>query len=90
VDRVGADLWIVQGGTRGPFAEMSRIPATLEDRVHAVPGVASARRSFPTPSSASIEGKAAAHGRAGLVVAGGSRRWIPLVAGRPLRGRTSK
>ena len=22
VDRIGADLWIVQGGTRGPFAEM--------------------------------------------------------------------
>ena len=27
VDRVGADLWIVQGSTRGPFAEISRIPA---------------------------------------------------------------
>ena len=44
VDRVGADLWIVQGNTRGPFAEISRIPATLEDRVRSVPGVASARR----------------------------------------------
>ena len=44
VDRVGADFWIVQGSTRGPFAEISRIPATLEDRVRAVPGVARARR----------------------------------------------
>jgi putative ABC transport system permease protein len=26
VDRVGADLWIVQGSTRGPFAEISRLP----------------------------------------------------------------
>ena len=30
--------------TRGPFAEVSRIPANLEDRVRAVPGVAAARR----------------------------------------------
>ena len=44
VDRVGADLWVVQGSTRGPFAEISRISASLEDRVSAVPGVARARR----------------------------------------------
>ena len=44
VDRVGADLWVVQGSTRGPFAEISRISASLEDRVRAVPGVAKARR----------------------------------------------
>jgi putative ABC transport system permease protein len=24
VDRIGADLWVVQRGTRGPFAEISR------------------------------------------------------------------
>ena len=44
VERVGADLWVVQGNTRGPFAEVSRLPANLEDRVRAVPGVATARR----------------------------------------------
>ena len=43
VDRVGADLWVVQRGTRGPFAEISRVPALLEHRLLAVPGVASAR-----------------------------------------------
>ena len=37
VDRVGADIWIVQKDTRGPFAEMSRIPRDLEDRVLPVP-----------------------------------------------------
>ena len=42
VDRVGADLWVVQYGTRGPFAEISRIPRNLEDRLLAVPGVQSA------------------------------------------------
>ena len=43
VDRIGADLWVVQRGTRGPFAEISRVPANLEHRLLAVPGVASAR-----------------------------------------------
>lgn len=43
VDSIGADLWVVQRGTRGPFAELSRVPANLEHRVLAVPGVVSAR-----------------------------------------------
>ena len=43
VDSVGADLWIVQRATRGPFAEISRVPRSLTDRVAAVPGVQNAR-----------------------------------------------
>ena len=43
VDRIDADLWVVQKDTRGPFAELSRVPANLEDRVRAVPGVLSSR-----------------------------------------------
>jgi len=43
VDRVDADLWVVQRGTRGPFADPSRLDPTLELRVAAVPGVLSAR-----------------------------------------------
>ena len=39
VDRIGADLWVVQKNTRGPFAEISRIPRDLEDRALVVPGV---------------------------------------------------
>jgi len=39
VDRIGADLWIVQKDTRGPFAELSRIPRDLSNRVLPVPGV---------------------------------------------------
>ncbi len=38
IDSIGADLWVVQYGTRGPFAEISRIPRNLEDRLQAVPG----------------------------------------------------
>ena len=43
IERIGADLWVVQRDTRGPFAEVSRVPKTLVYRVLAVPGVQSAR-----------------------------------------------
>ena len=41
--RAHADLWVVQRGTRGPFAEPSRLDPSLELRVAGVPGVVSAR-----------------------------------------------
>jgi len=37
-----ADLWVVQQGTNGPFAESSRIPEDIRYRIAAVPGVAQA------------------------------------------------
>jgi putative ABC transport system permease protein len=43
LDRTNADLWVVQRGTRGPFADPSRLDPSLELRVAGVPGVASAR-----------------------------------------------
>ena len=43
VDRAGADLWLVQRDTRGPFAERSSIAGSVEDRARVVPGVAWSR-----------------------------------------------
>jgi len=43
LDRMHADLWVVQRGTRGPFADPSRLDPSLELRVASVPGVSSAR-----------------------------------------------
>jgi putative ABC transport system permease protein len=43
LDRMHVDLWVVQRGTRGPFADPSRLDPSLELRVAAVPGVVSAR-----------------------------------------------
>lgn len=43
IDRTGADLWIVQESTKGPFAERSSVPLSLEDRARTTPGVAWAR-----------------------------------------------
>jgi putative ABC transport system permease protein len=85
VDRVGADLWIVQGGTRGPFAEVSRIPALLEDRVRAVPGVEEARRFVSHTIQREHEGKLLRMVVQGLSWPEDRGDWVPLVAGRPLR-----
>jgi putative ABC transport system permease protein len=38
----GADLWVVQQDTEGPFAAASRLPEDAEYRIAAVPGIAQA------------------------------------------------
>jgi putative ABC transport system permease protein len=38
----GADLWVVEAGTRGPFAEASRLPGDERDAVARLAGVAAA------------------------------------------------
>lgn len=40
---MGADLWVVQRGTRGPFAEASRVDPGVEGRLASVPQVSRAR-----------------------------------------------
>src|SRR5579864_1782769 len=42
VETVPAQIWVVQKGTRGPFAESSKLPEDLEHSIAAVPGVDSA------------------------------------------------
>ena len=37
-----ADVWVVESGTKGPFAEASNIPLTTRDAVVRMPGVAEA------------------------------------------------
>jgi putative ABC transport system permease protein len=39
LDAAGADLWVVQKDTRGPFAESSRIPEDLYRSLAVIPGV---------------------------------------------------
>lgn len=85
VDRVGADLWIVQGRTRGPFAEISRIPGNLEDRARAVPGVAEARRFVSHTIQREREGRPLRMVVQGLSWPEDRGDWVPLVAGRSLR-----
>lgn len=85
VDQVGADLWVVQGSTRGPFAEISRIPANLEDRVRAVPGVAGARRFVSHTIQREHRGQPLRIVVQGLSWPEDKGDWVPLIGGRALR-----
>ncbi len=85
VDQIGADLWVVQGTTRGPFAEVSRIPANLEDRARAVPGVAGARRFVSHTIQRQHRGLPLRMVVQGLSWPDDKGDWVPLIAGRPLR-----
>jgi putative ABC transport system permease protein len=42
VEAVKADIWVVEAGTRGPFAESSRIPGDTREMVARIAGVAAA------------------------------------------------
>ncbi|AAR34275.1 ABC transporter permease [Geobacter sulfurreducens] len=42
LEATGADVWVVQQGTSGPFAATSRMPEDLKYRIRAVPGVSQA------------------------------------------------
>ncbi len=85
VERIGADLWVVQGNTRGPFAEISRVPANLEHRARAVPGVAQARRFISHTVQREHGGFPLRIVVQGLSWPEDRGDWIPLTAGRPLR-----
>ena len=84
VDRIGADLWVVQRDTRGPFAELSRIPANLEDRVRAMPGVARAYAFVSTTIQREHSGRPLRLTIQGLSWPEDRGEWLTLIAGRPL------
>lgn len=84
IDRIGADLWVVQKGTRGPFAEISRVSAALEDRLRAVPGVVSARRFVSHNIQREHSGRPLRMNVQGLAWPEDNGAWVNLVAGRPL------
>ncbi|MBE0543099.1 MAG: ABC transporter permease [Verrucomicrobia bacterium] len=84
VDRIGADLWVVQRGTRGPFAEISRVPANLEYRLRAVPGVVSARSFVSHNVQREYRENPLRMNVHGLAWPEDNGAWVTLTAGRPL------
>ncbi len=81
---VAADLWIVQRDTRGPFAEVSRLPPNLVDRVAAVPGVVDSREFVFHTIQREHRGKPLRMGVLGLGWPTDKGEGLPLVAGRVL------
>lgn len=84
VDRAGADIWVVQKNTRGPFAEISRVPANIEFRLLAVPGVRSAHAFVSHTIQREHRGRPLRMFVQGLDWPDDRGGWLPLVAGRPL------
>jgi len=84
IDRVDADLWVVQRGTRGPFAEQSTVAADVENRALALPGVVNARRFVTWTLQGQHAGRPLRLTLQGLVWPNDTGAWLPLAAGRPL------
>ncbi len=84
VDRIDADVWVVQRGTHGPFAELSKVPATLVHRVAATPGVTSAREFVFHTIQRKRNGKPLRIAVVGLSWPDDRGEWLPLAEGRPL------
>lgn len=84
VDRMDADLWIVQRDTRGPFAERSTLPPTTEARARVVPGVAWAASFTTTTLQPVHRGRVLRMSLVGLAWPEQRGASLPIVAGRPL------
>jgi putative ABC transport system permease protein len=81
---VGADLWVVQRDTRGPFSEVSRLPRNVVDRVAAVPGVIDAREFVYHTIQREHANRPLRMGVLGLGWPSDKGEGLPLIAGRPL------
>lgn len=79
-----ADVWIVQRGTAGPFAESSRVDPSVEARAAAVPGVRRARPYTYQLIQREHRGATLRIALVGLGWPDDPGRGLPLVRGRPL------
>lgn len=84
INRIDADLWIVQNDTRGPFAEISKVPLILEDRLRSVPGVQTSRSFVSHTVQREHNGKPLRIVVQGLSWPDDKGEWLPLISGRSL------
>jgi putative ABC transport system permease protein len=81
---VQTDLWVVQRGSRGPFADISRLDPTVESRVAAVPGVSRARSYTYQVIQREEQGQSLRAALVGLAWPEDRGGGLPLIAGRAL------
>lgn len=84
VDRMDADIWIVQRGTHGPFAERSTLPLAVESRARVVPGVAWAASFTTTTLQPMHRGRVLRTSLVGLAWPARRGQSLPIVAGRAI------
>jgi putative ABC transport system permease protein len=78
------DLWVVQKSTRGPFADISRLDPTLEQRVAGVSGVRTARAFTFQVIERSHEARSLRFALVGLSWTEDRGRKLPVITGRSL------
>lgn len=84
IDRIGADLWVVQGGRSGPFSESSAISSNMDRRVESIAGVAGVRRFVQISQQFSFRGRQLRASITGIDFPKDRGEWVPLTAGRYL------
>lgn len=82
IDRIDADLWVVQGERSGPFAEASAISRDMDRRVEGVPGIADVRRFSQFSLQFEANGARRRATVTGVDVPRDDGRWLPLATGR--------
>lgn len=84
IDRIGADLWVVQGGRAGPFAEGSAISSTMDRRVAGLAGVEEVRRYVQFSQQFPFGGREIRASITGLDYPKDVGGWLPVIRGRHL------
>ncbi|MCC2611104.1 ABC transporter permease [Neorhizobium sp. Rsf11] len=84
IDRIGADLWVVQGGRSGPFSESSAISSDMDRRVEGIAGVANVRRFVQVSQQFAFGDRQLRASITGLDYPKDRGEWVPLTAGRHL------
>jgi len=82
IDRADADIWVVQKDTRGPFAEVSKLPRNMEYRIAAMEGIKSARPFVSHTVQRDYHGRVLRMTIQGVPDDG---HWLPLLKGRPMK-----
>ncbi|MBR0681701.1 ABC transporter permease [Roseomonas eburnea] len=82
IEEIGADLWVVQGGRAGPFAEASTVSASLDRRVEGVAGAQAVRRFVQNNLQFEIGGRRQRIAVTGLDFPKDQGAWVGLTAGR--------
>lgn len=84
IDRIGADFWVVQGGSSGPFSEGSSIQPSLDGRVEGLAGVEEVRRFLQFSVQFDDDGREARAAITSLDYPKDAGAWLDLVLGRSL------
>lgn len=82
IDRSGADIWVVQRDTKGPFAEVSKVSRNLEYRLEAIKGIDKAEPFISHTVQRDFQNRVLRLTIQGLPDDGA---WLPIIQGRSLQ-----